>query len=316
MKQELTYKQLCSELDIPYYSGKQKILQLEDLKRYYNYEKHGTKFLIKEKYENPLPKINKNSVTMEDIRFILLSVLSHANNNEHYFATNKDLLRLCYIINNNYYSILNDKNRYSAYIAYKYNFDDSFIDYINNTYDILKPTITNALNSMVKRKEILLNTGYKIRKNGKIAFAVSGNSELGKELFRIQGNAMSELGIEKYSDLWGKYVSKKRGYYDLCDVIVAKNSRENPLWLKNNWDFDGFYQCYEIILNIDRIRYDLDLLVKTQQDLNSKIKDKVHSTKVLRDLSYNQIDQWFNILNTKNGDKEYHIVDDIKILNK
>ena len=28
---KLTYKELCAEFNIPYYSGKQKMLQLEDL---------------------------------------------------------------------------------------------------------------------------------------------------------------------------------------------------------------------------------------------------------------------------------------------
>ena len=311
----LTYKQLCEEFGLSYCSGKQKILQLENLKRYYDYEKQGTKFIIKEKYEKPLLiKINGNSITMADIRFILLSVLSHADNNGHYFATNKDLLRLCYIINNNYYSILNDKYRYSVYIANKYDLDESFIDYVNNTYDILKPNMISALDSMVKRKEILLGVGYKMRQGDKIIFAVSGNSELGKELFRIQGLAMKELGVEKYSDLWGKHISKKQKYFDLCDTMVAKNSQENELWIKNGWDFSGFYQCHEIILNVDKINYDLKLMIDAQQDLNLKIKNKIHDTKVLRDLSYNQIDQWFYMLNTHKGDADYSIVEDIKKL--
>ena len=310
----LTYKQLCKEFDLPYYSGgNQKKAQLEELKRYYNYEKQGNKYIIKEKYDKPLlAKVNGNSITMSDIRFILLSVLSNADNDGHYFATNKDLLRLCYIINNNYYSILNDKYRYSPYIAHKYNLDESFIDYVNNTYDILKPTMINALDSMVKRKEILLGVGYKIRQGDKIIFAVSGNSELGKELFRIQGCAMKKLGVEKYSDLWGKQISKKQKYFDLCDLLVNKNSRENNLWVKNGWNFSGFYQCHEIILNVDKINYDLRLMLDAQQDLNVKIKNKVHNTKVLRDLTYNQIDEWFYILNTHKGDVDYPIVEDIK----
>lgn len=311
----LTYKQLCENFNIPYLSGNQKKYQLKRLKQYFDYEKVGTKYIIKNIYETP-PAImnNKNAITMPDIRFILLSVLSNADNNGHYFATNKDLLRLCYIINNNYYSILNDKNRYSPYIAHKYNLDNSFINYINDTYNILKPTIINALNSMVKRKEILLGTGYKIRQNGLIVSAVSGNSLLGKEIFRIQGNAMKQLGVEKYSDLWGKFVTKKQEYFDLCDSMVYDNVHNNDVWIKNGWQFDGFYQCYEIILNVEKIKYDLSLLIDAQKDLNIKINDKIHKSKVLRDLTYNEIDKCFYILNTHKGDVDYPIVEDIKKL--
>ena len=311
----VSYKELCKQLNIPYYSGKQKILQLNNLKRYYDYEKVGTKYLIKKIYDTPMLKTNGNAITLNDIRFILLNVLSHNDyNNEHYFASNKDLLRLCYIINNNYYSILTNKDRNSMYITSKYNFDDSFIEYINNAYSVLKPVITGALESMVKRKEILLGVGYKLRKNGVVITAVSGNSPLGKEIFNIQGTAMKTLEVEKYSDLWGKHISKKQEYFDLCDILTIRNSKENPLWIENGWDFEGFYQCYEIIRNVDKIRWDLDELIKTQTELNGKIKNKLKVTKLLKNLSDNEIDKYFYILNTTNGDSEYGIVEDIKKL--
>lgn len=311
----VSYKELCKQLNIPYYSGKQKILQLNNLKRYYDYEKVGTKYLIKKIYDTPMLKTNGNAITLNDIRFILLNVLSHNDyNNEHYFASNKDLLRLCYIINNNYYSILTNKDRNSMYITSKYNFDDSFIEYINNAYSVLKPVITGALESMVKRKEILLGVGYKLRKNGVVITAVSANSPLGKEIFNIQGTAMKTLGVEKYSDLWGKYINKKQEYFDLCDILTIRNSKENPLWIENGWDFEGFYQCYEIIRNVDKIRWDLDELIKTQTELNGKIKNKLKVTKLLKNLSNNEIDKYFYILNTTNGDSEYGIVEDIKKL--
>lgn len=311
----ISYKDLCTELNIPYYSGKQKILQLNDLKRYYDFEKVGTKYLIKKIYDTPMFKTNGNAITLNEIRFILLNILSHNDyNNEHYFASNKDLLRLCYIINNNYYSILNNKDRNSLYICNKYNLDDSFIEYINKAYSALKPVIIGALESMVKRKEILLNVGYKIRKGGVVVTAVSGNSPLGKEIFRIQGQAMKELGVEKYSDLWGRHVNKKQEYFDLCDTLVAYNVHENQLWIDNGWDFEGFYQCYEIIRNVDKIRWDLAELVKTQNELNGKIKDKLKVTKLLKSLSDNEIENYFYILNTTDGDKDYEIVEDIKKL--
>lgn len=309
----ISYKDLCKLLNIEYYSGNQKIAQLNELKRFYNIEKQGTKYLIKEKYETPLLKTNGNSITLNDVRFILLSILSHIDDNKEYFATNKDLLRLCYIINNNYYSILNNKDRNAIYLSNKYGFDDSFIEYIDNAYNVLKPVITNALESMVKRKEILLNVGYKLRKDKYIVTTVSGNSLLGKEIFNIQGNAMRELNVERYSDLWGKHINKKQQYFDLCDKLTIYNSNNNELWIKNDWCYDGFYQCYEIIRNINKIKWDLNLLLETQNNLNDKIKNKIHKTKVL-DLSSEQINKWFYILNTINGDNDYKIVEDIKKL--
>jgi hypothetical protein len=51
---------------------------------------------------------------------------------------------------------------------------------------------------MENKKEIILGTGYKLKKNNTVVRCVSQNSELGQEIFKIQGEGLMELGIEKY----------------------------------------------------------------------------------------------------------------------
>lgn len=218
------------------------------------------------------------------------------------------------MINNNYYAILNDKHRNSAFIGEKYGFDDSFIEYVDKAYDILKPSLVNALKSMSNSKEIAITTGYKAVKDNNTIICASVTDELGEELFRIQGYAMEKLGVKKYSDFWGRYINKRQDYYDLCNAIVKDKSENDPKWIQNGWNFDKFYQCYAITLNISKMKFDLKSLQSAREDLNGITKDKMHNTKLLRDLSYNDIDKWFMVCNTSQGDKQYSIVDDIKII--
>lgn len=295
----ISYKDMCAKLNMPYCSGKQKQLQMEDLQRYCEYEKIGTKYLIKKVYNKEIDKIDNRSITLPNIEHILLTTLSKLKEEKSYFASNKDLLKLCYMINDNYFSILNNKNRNSYMVCEKFGFSESFLTYVDKTYDLLKPSLVNALKSMVNKKEILLNIGYKLKKDSVIVNCVSSNSEIGKKIFKIQGESMEELGILKYSDLFGKKSYLKNEYYDLC------NSKSKELGI------DGFYQCYEIIPNIDKIIYDMS---HERIELNGKIKNKIHDSSMLHDLSYNDIEKWFYVLNTKNGDDEYKISDFVKVL--
>lgn len=52
------YRKLCEFLGEKYKSGKSKICQINDFKRYFSYEKIGNKFIIKELYNNPKRKID------------------------------------------------------------------------------------------------------------------------------------------------------------------------------------------------------------------------------------------------------------------
>ena len=217
-KAKLNYRELTNFLELPYLRGNAKEHQLSELSRICNIEKDKTKYEITEIYDSKLIKLsqkNGKSTTLPDIEYILLSQLSKSGINGTLFVSNKELLRLCYMINNNYCAILNDKHRNSTFVGEKYGFDDSFIEYVDKAYDILKPSLINALKSMSNRKEIAITTGYKTVKDNGTFICASVTDELGEELFHIQGKAMEKLGVKKYSDFWGRYINKRQDYYDL-----------------------------------------------------------------------------------------------------
>lgn len=321
---ELNYKDFCEYLEIPIKTGNSKIKQLKEIDSICKREMtSSTKFKIVEIYQEifTLNKYDNRSKTLPNIEYILMSTLSKNEelNNGVLFASCKDLLRTCYMINDNYYNILNKKDTYSTYIGEKYNFDDSFIEYVNKGYGILKPSMESALNSMEKRKEICVTTGYKVKRNNKdnennncIYDYVSVTDELGCELFKIQGDAMRELGINNYTAFYSKGGTKlKKDYYDLCTKMIKYKSKNDQLWIENNWNYEKFTQCYAITLNVNKIKYDLETLNIAKKELNKLTNNKMHETKTLRNISYNNIDKWFMVCNTKEGDLKYTISEDL-----
>lgn len=75
------YKILCGLLGQEVKDGKSKKLQLEDWKRYFDWEKSGQKFIITDIYDTPLTKEDKrklgnNSIYVKYIEVILLQYLS------------------------------------------------------------------------------------------------------------------------------------------------------------------------------------------------------------------------------------------------
>lgn len=310
---EVSYKELTTLLNIPYYRGCQKDSQLKELSRICKYKKNGTKYKILEIYDTHLMIKDDRTTTMPSIEFILLNELSKAEINGTLFASNKELLKLCYIINNNYYSILSNKDKNSLIISDKYEFGESFIEYVDKAYDTLKPSLLSALKSMVNRKEISLSIGFKVQRREFDNFiCVTETEPLGAELFRVQGDVMKEMGIVKQSDLFGKYAYKRKEYYDTCNSVIKNKSKYDSNWVDNGWNFTKFYQCHAIILNQNKMEYDLQMCSQIKKELNNLMKNKVHTTKRLHDMTYNDIDKWFEICNTVDGDKKYQFSEDIR----
>ena len=75
------YKALCELLGQPVLSGRSKKYQLEDFKRYFDFDKSGIKFIISDIYDTPLSKedlrkLGNNSIYVNCIEVILLQYLS------------------------------------------------------------------------------------------------------------------------------------------------------------------------------------------------------------------------------------------------
>lgn len=57
-----SYSELCRLLNIKKKSGNSKILQLWDLKRYFDYYKENNKFIIKQIYKQPYKELSEKYI--------------------------------------------------------------------------------------------------------------------------------------------------------------------------------------------------------------------------------------------------------------
>lgn len=85
------YKELCTLVQEEIKGGDSKKAQLKEFERYFQYEKHGRKFLILDVYDTPLPKNDKRKdgnrkIYVTYIESILLMYLYRLDNSTGYFT--------------------------------------------------------------------------------------------------------------------------------------------------------------------------------------------------------------------------------------
>lgn len=103
------YKELCVLLKQEVKGGKSKQLQLDDFKRYFDFEKAGQKFIITDIYDEPLTKEDKrklgnNSIYVKCIELILLQYLSKQDGYTRTF-TKRNWWELLGMVNKKYHKI-------------------------------------------------------------------------------------------------------------------------------------------------------------------------------------------------------------------
>ena len=147
--EEITYKQLCTILDIKYNAGgNAKIKQLNYIQCYYELEKNKTKYKIVQKYEIPLEyEDNRKSIYYDDLESIILFVLDSTDSKCVNWSISR-ALKLTAMVNSNY-SIgrIDLTNTSKALEVDKEGIDNFYL----MTYGKLRAIFENVLKSM-KRK--------------------------------------------------------------------------------------------------------------------------------------------------------------------
>lgn len=189
-----TYKQLC-DLGLftdGYKGGKVKELQKEDLKRFCNVEKNGTKFTISEIYEEPIEKIDmrgSNGKYSDNIQELLLLALYKSDDEcEVEWATSTILEKVCMI---NYYYIEYRKNM--KRLSDETNIERKYItDFYTYNHGQMRNKIESALNTLRKRSLILYEKTTMVNKTN-VCIALN---ELGEPLLNSFGEVISSKNDE------------------------------------------------------------------------------------------------------------------------
>lgn len=109
------YKELCALLEEEVKTGKSKQLQLDNLKRFFEWEKAGQKFIITDIYDTPLPKVDSRSSgnNSKYVKCIEILLLRYLLDKKDYTATltKRSWWQILGMINNKYNQIERDKEK-------------------------------------------------------------------------------------------------------------------------------------------------------------------------------------------------------------
>lgn len=144
------YKELCFLLEEPILDGNSKKAQMKEWSRYFDFEKQGHKFIIKEIYDIPLPEdFSENDIYSKYIQVILTKYLKEEGCGDF---TMTQLLKLCGFVNENW----DDMTLLSKYteennITYpqsKYYYNQLY----QHVYSYCTKALTRCLDRLSKRK--------------------------------------------------------------------------------------------------------------------------------------------------------------------
>lgn len=206
------YRELCSLLNLPVCTGNQKISQLKELDRYFDYVKEGNKFVITEMYSSPAEKVDKRKergIYTKYIQIILMDMLlNHSEDGFTYVGTKSDLfLEL---------GMLTDKYR-------KYDFGfladliPGLLDWqIEDYYDWTSKRLNEILNYSLEKLDDASLIECKITKipyiqlNGDL-IPVELTNEVIKQVLDIEKKALSKMELEFKSQVNSR--NKWREFY-------------------------------------------------------------------------------------------------------
>lgn len=216
------YKELCKTLGQEIKNGKSKKLQIENFKRYFDFEKSGQKFIITDIYDTPLTKEDKrrlgnNSIYVKSIELILLQYLSKQEKGTKTF-TKRDWWELLGMANRKYNKIAKTELKK--------------IDSIVTTFEInhfylrcnkkLEQILFSALRNLKNRKLILEPEIQTVIVDNKYNYFLALESDKKKILQQERYVLKNIMGYEKISQVFYKF--KQNEYYKMV------NERLNDLY--------------------------------------------------------------------------------------
>lgn len=283
------YREFCRLLDLQIMSsgsGSQ-LRQLNELSLICEYEKINSKYrFIRMRNEDEIMLYKERSIYTPLIEYCLSEKfleLQHQNDINFqdgilYFSMST-LMSWCGIVHENYQFLRQGYNKFEkkTAVCLKHGFDmQELSKFLTISYDkVLKPMIRTALKSMDNKKSIVIHKGFKIyvHTDDKTIYKnILATSETGRQLEDIIANVYTEFGIKKIQELFFISVDKRNEIYDRCNELC-----------KQKLGYDGFYDCYAIVINEYRTRYNLKYLRK---ELNERVQRKLLDTKILNEINY------------------------------
>lgn len=288
----INYKTLCELLNQPTYTGNQKKSQLKEFKRFFDYEKSGTKFIILEIYNKPLSKRHNypaNALYIKYIECILLKFLSTQPGYEVNIFS-QDLWLQLGMINDDFIKL-----QFKQDNLVELDEDMNYFE-INDFYKRCKQKFSkiakDSLESLQNRCLIKYQSIHLVRHiNSNILEKATVIEE--KYILKAERQALLSLRLEKKSQIYLK--NKSRSFYDLRDNNIKNLTGE----------IDKVFDCWNIIYNQDNVLEALsDDEIKLQKlMLNSEI---IHTVNSQAERIYeDNKDNWLQLLDSDDEGKYF-----------
>jgi hypothetical protein len=228
----LSYKDICERTNQPRYSGNQKIAQLKEFLRYFDFEKVDKKYVIKDIYDTPLPpelKLPANSVYSRHIKIILLSYLLRQNLDSPVYISSQKLYVALGMVNQSYITMQKSDQKaiLRNELRVKCNFADNVEDkslnfYIKHFYDRCRSKfssiIKSSFESLKKQNYIDYSRSYHLYKrtldiNNEEIEVYDGQYSTDAEtadIMEIERSVMDYFGYQYESEIW---FGDTKGYF-------------------------------------------------------------------------------------------------------
>lgn len=258
------YKVLCGLLNQSIKTGKSRKLQLEDFKRYFDWEKAGQKFIITDIYDTPLTKEDKrkfgnNSIYVKYIEVILLRFLSKQKG---YTKT---------LTKRNWWELLGIVNKKYDKVSQK-NLED--LDFTVTSWEIkhfyqrcnkkLEEILFSALNSLRSRRLITYETQTIIVRrddNGREIYSEANDNEK-KKLLDVEHYVLHSIyKYEKMVQVFLRFQQKE--FYSKVNELIYERY--------------GWNHCFKQI----KIIYTPEGVKQVYPELEAKLQKEILNQKIL-----------------------------------
>lgn len=245
------YRELCDLIGEKVKSGKSKVLQLNNLEKYVEYQKDGNKFIITKIYEeheiiHKEIKRGRKSIYGDMIEVLLMDAL--AKKDSHLIISKSALIKDMGLVNDNY------KKGYGNQLLLASKLDMT-VDYVNEFYKLNDSNLNNVLKSALKslnNKRLIdykLETMIKIKGERQHRLINAAEREL---LLKIDKMCMKKFNLKSLDDV--DKLSYNGIYHELS------NYRNKLLEEESNIEFH--YKVYDIVINHSFIEDDKKDLTK------------------------------------------------------
>ena len=259
------YKKLCEVLELKEADGgRNRKAQLNEISRYFDWEKSGNKFLITEVYPEPIPKklFNRETKYANDLSNNLLCYFKIRNVEEILILKN-ELMLATGMCNQHYIER-------SLGLDFDYKFPTEKVkNYnLNEFYKMSNTKLTKILNYSLDslHKHFLLKweqvyvKGYKDSYGNEISNMASIDEE--KIIGDIIYNKLKEFGFN--TEYEAVFKNKGKQFYKEVSELVC-----------SQLGCDYYYRAYHIILyNINSVNYEIQDRIN-KNEINSKIVDEL-----------------------------------------